>query len=100
MNWLEIFAIAFGIFYLIYSIKFRNRPTVYFRDTKIVKGKEAKYLKIQLYLSILIALIFIAVGITVAKNDLDGIYIILTPLILHFINFMIKIISRIKGYVE
>ena len=83
-----------------YSIKFRDKPTLYFRDIKVAKGKEAKYLKIQLYLSIFNSLIFIIIGIIVIKNDLDGIYIMLTPLILHFINFMTKTISRIKGYVE
>lgn len=100
LNWLGIFAIILGTFYLIYSIKFRNKPTIYFRDIKIVKGKEAKYFKIQLYFSILISLIFIVIGIIVAKNDLDSFYVVITPLILHLINFMVKIISRAKGYVE
>lgn len=100
MNWLGIFAITFGICYLVYSIKFRDKPTFYFRDITIVKGKEGKYLRIQLYFSILISLIFIVIGIIVAKNDLDSIYVVITPLILHLINFMIKMISRTKGYVE
>lgn len=100
MNGLGIFAIILGIFYLIYSIRFRNKPTAYFRDIKMVKGKEAKYLKIQLYFSILTSLIFIAVGIIVAKNDLDSFYVVITPLFLHLNNFLIEMISRRKGYVE
>ncbi len=100
LNWLGIFAILFGIFYFIYSIKFRNKPTLYFKDIEIIKGKEAKYFKLQLYFSILISLIFIVIGIIVLKNDLDSIYLVITPLILHLINFVIKMISRIKGYVE
>lgn len=100
LNWLGIFLIAFGIFYLIYSIKFRNKPTLYFRDIKMVKGKEVKFLRIQLYFSILNSFIFIVIGIIAAKNDLDSFYVVITPLFLHLINFVIKTISRRKGYIE
>ncbi len=100
LKWLAIFNIAFGIFYLIYSISFRDKPTIYFKDIKIIEGKEDKYLKLQLYFSISISLIFILVGIIVGKYNIDYIYILLTPLILHVVNFMVKVIAKAKGYVE
>ena len=38
MNWLGIFLIAIGISYLIYSIMFRNKTTIYFRGPERLVG--------------------------------------------------------------
>lgn len=100
MNWLGIFLIALGMFYLIYSIMFRNKATIYFKSMKIIKEKENEYLKLQLYFSILNALIIIVIGIIVVIYNLNNAYVIASPLILHLVNFIMKIISKRKGYVE
>lgn len=100
MNWLPILTITFGIFYLIYSIMFRDKPTIYFKNLKIIKGKEDKYLKLQMYFSIFNSFIFITIGIIVAKNDLHYFYIMLTFLIFHLVNISIQEISKTRGYVE
>lgn len=100
MNWLGIFLIAIGISYLIYSIMFRNKTTIYFKSMKIIKEKENEYLKLQLDFSILNALIFIVIGIIVIIYNLNNAYVIASPLILHFVNFIMKTISKRKGYVE
>lgn len=100
MTWLGLFFIILGIFYLIYSIVFRRKPTIYFKNLRMIKGKEDKYLRLQLYFAIFNSLIFISVGFIVIRYRLESFYLILTPLILHFINSMVKAISKTKGYVE
>lgn len=100
MNWLGLFLIAMGMVYLIYSIMFRNKATMYFRSMRIIKEQENEYLKLQLYFSILNAVIFIVIGILVCIYNLDNIYIIASPLILHLVNYIMKTISKINGYVE
>lgn len=100
MEWLGIILIAFGIFYLIYSIIFSNKATIYFKSLKIIKEKEKEYLKLQLNFSILNAFIIIVIGIVVVIYNLNIAYVIISPLILHFVNFMVKTISKRKGYIE
>lgn len=100
MNWLGLFLIDIGMAYLIYSIMFRNQATIYFRSIKIIKEKEREYLKLQLYFSILNAFIFVVFGIVVAIYNLDNIYVMASPLILHLVNYIMKTISKRKGYVE
>ena len=98
MNVLGILLIVLGIIYLIYSMISRNKITMYFKNIKIVKGKEDKYLKLQLQFAILNSLIFIVIGIIVVLYDLKSPFIMLTPLILHIINYIMQKISRTKGY--
>lgn len=100
MNWSGLFLIALGIGYLIYSFMFRNKVTIYFRSMKLIKEKEKEYLKLQLYFSILNAFIVIIFGIIVAIYNLDNIYVIVSPLILHLVNYIMKTISKRKGYVS
>lgn len=100
MNWLGILFAVAGIFYLINSIMNRDKPTIYFGKVEIVKGKEEEYYKLQLYLSILNSFILIITGTMAAIYKLDTFYVIITLVIIYMINSMIKMISKIKGYVK
>lgn len=89
-----------GISYLTYSIIFRNKPTIYFKNIKIVKGKEEEYLKMQLYFSILNSFIVVFIGSIMVIYNLNYSYFMFTPLFVHLINFIMKQKGITKGYVE
>jgi len=89
-----------GISYLIYSIIFRNKVTFYFKNIKIIEGKEQKYFKLQLYSAVLNSLIIASTGIVLIIIKLDIPHYLLMPLLVHLINFVIKSISEEKGYIE
>lgn len=100
MNWPGLVIILTGILYLIYSVIFRKKTTIYSADVEIIKGKEDEYFKLRLYLSVLNAFILIGVGIIEFIYDLDSIYIVSTPLIFYLINFIINVISKKEGYIK
>lgn len=100
LNWPGTLLILIGISYLMYCIMFRNKVTLYFKDIKIVEGKEQKYLKLQLYFSVLNSLVLISMGITIVVYNLNTVYFVLIPLLFHLINFAMKLVSKIKRYVE
>ncbi|ABR48406.1 hypothetical protein Amet_2248 [Alkaliphilus metalliredigens QYMF] len=100
MNWFGVFLIFIGLCYLIYSIIFRSKVTLYFKDIKVIEGKEEEYLKLQLYFSFINSLMVVSIGIIITMYNLDTPYIVLTPLIVHLVNFAMKLTSKQKGYVE
>jgi len=100
LNWLGVALIVIGMTYFIYSIIFRKKVTIYFKNIKIIEGKEEEYLELQLYFSVLNSLIIASTGIIAVVFNLDTRYIVFAPLLLHLINFVMKLTSKSKGYVE
>lgn len=98
MNWLGIFFIILGLSYLIYSIMNKDKITFYFTSINIVKGKEEEYFKLQLYFAILNALIIIIVGLIAVIYNIDPLFLVMSTLIVHFVNYIFKTTSKIKGY--
>lgn len=92
--------IAFGICYLIYSIIFRNKITLYYKGIKIIEGKEEKYLNLQLFFSIFNSLLMMIIGFIIVMNNLNDVYFLLTPLLFHLVNRLMKLISKQKGYIK
>jgi len=77
MIWLGFIIVIMGITYLIYTIMFRKKVTIYFKSVRIVEGRESKYLNLQLYFSILNSLLFIIIGIIIVVYEIKGPIIIL-----------------------
>lgn len=100
MNWLGIFFIVLGIAYLIYSFMNRDKITFFFNSINMVKGKEEEYFKLQLYFAILNALIIIIVGLIGVIYNIDPLFLVMSTLIVHLINFIMKKTSKIKGYIK
>ncbi|GAA0180858.1 hypothetical protein SH2C18_34780 [Clostridium sediminicola] len=108
MNLLGIITIILGIIYLIYSILFRNKITYYNRSFKIIENKEKDYFRLQLYFSILNSSWLLIVGLLTLILFYSEINFIISlilpclvaPLNFHIINYIFKIISKHKGYIE
>ena len=93
--------ILIGIIYLIYSILFRNKVTMWHKDRKMIILNEKGYFKLQLYFSIIAFLLFLLTGILVITiTNINKTYIILSVLIFHFINLFFKITTKKLEYIS
>lgn len=92
--------ILIGIIYLIYSILFRNKVTIYHESNKMIILNEKGYLRLQLYFSMIAFLYFVITGIIVLITNVNISYIVLSVLIFHFINCLLIIISKKLGYIS
>ena len=89
MNWFGIFFILLGIAYLIYSIVNKDEINFYFTNIKIIKGKEEAYFKLQLIFSVINALIIIVIGSIAVIYNIEALFLIISTLIIHFLNYII-----------
>jgi len=100
LNWVGLVLILFGTGYLVYSIIFRKRVTYYNSSVEIVKGRENDFFKLQLYFSLFNSTWFILLGLIIVKLNLTNPIIVLSPVLFHFINLLLQIVSRRKGYIK
>ncbi len=100
MNLLGVFLILLGVAYLIYSIIYRETITIYFKNIKLKEDKKREYYKLQLCFSIINSLIVMAVGIFITIKDARLAYIAVFPLLVHLINYIMKLVGKDKGYLE
>lgn len=100
MNGVGIVLVLFGTGYLLYSIIFRKKVTLYFNSVKILPGKEKEFLKLQLILSVFNSIWMMALGLVVIKYDCKNSILFILPVIFAFANLLMKIVSRKKGYIK
>lgn len=100
MNILGLVVIIAGIMFLTYSIISKNKINIYNRRDNLSIKNERKFLKLQLYFSVLNSVYLITYGLVILIYDLDNLYIVLSPLIFHFINYLIRLIGKSQGYIE
>lgn len=100
MNILGVAFILIGILYLVYSIRFKNKTTIYFKDVNGIEEKENEYFKYQLSFSILNSVLLMFIGCVIILYDLETLYILLTPLLFHLVNLIMKLLCKAKGYIE
>lgn len=96
----NIFLCIFGVIYLIYSLLFRNKVTVYNKRSGMVIVNKEKFLKIQLYFSIINSVVMITIGAVVTVLNVVNTNIVLIPLLFHLINYLLIFIAKKKGYIQ
>lgn len=72
MNGVGMVLVLFGMGYLLYSIIYRKKVTLYFNSVKILLGKEKDFLKLQLIISVFNSIWMIALGLVVIKYDIKN----------------------------
>ena len=93
--------IFIGIIYLIYSILFRNKVTLWHKNNNMIILNEKGYFKLQLYFSMISFLLFLLTGILVITiTNINTSYIILSVVIFHIINCLFKIQSKKLEYIS
>lgn len=100
MNIPGFILIVAGLIFAIYSIIFKNKINFYNKNGKFVLVNKQKFLNLQLYISVINSACMIIFGIIVVKYNLSTIYIVAYPSLFHFINYIIRPISRNKKYIK
>jgi hypothetical protein len=100
LNILGVAFILFGILYLVYSIMFRNKTTIYFKNVNVIQEKENEYFKYQLYFGILNSIVMMFIGSVIIICNLETLYIVLSPLLFHLVNLIMKSLCKAKGYIK
>lgn len=100
MNGVGMVLVLFGTGYLLYSIICRKKVTLYFNSVKILPGKEKEFLKLQLIVSVFNSIWMMALGLVVIKYDFKNSILFIFPVVFSFVNLLLKIFSRKKGYIE
>jgi hypothetical protein len=98
-NWLGFGLVMIGIYYLIYCVSCKNRVTFRNRSYKDNIIKLPEYLKLQLMFSIINSLYLILFGVVLLIYNVNNIFFVLSPLIFDFINYLLKVVSKRKGYI-
>lgn len=97
-------SVSIGVFYLIYSIVCRDKVTYhsrrYSRNSEMTIIKSSKFLRLQLKFSIFNSIYLINYGILITVFNLNNLFIVAGFLPFHFINFLLLIKSKKKGYVD
>ncbi|TCW42633.1 hypothetical protein EDC21_101253 [Thermohydrogenium kirishiense] len=100
MNWLGIVLVIAGVIYFMYSILNKDKVTYYTRKAKIKLLKSDEFLKLQLKFSILNSIYLIIFGILIMVLNLNSIFIVASGVIFYFINFLLFLEAKKKGYVD
>ncbi len=99
MNQLGLFAVAIGAIYLVYSVLSKNKVTIYNRGRRMKVIEMENFLRLQLTFSVINSLCMTALGVIVIIYKLSDIYVIASPLLFHFINYLFRAVSKRKGYI-
>jgi len=102
MNWLGILPILMGIIHLIYSIWCKDKITYYnkrfARKTEMTIIKPREFFSMQLKFVILNSVYLAVAGIVIITFNISNIFVILSIGGFHFINLILVIQSKMKGY--
>ncbi|MFW2500710.1 hypothetical protein [Clostridium diolis] len=102
MNWLGILSILMGIIHLIYSIWCKDKITYYnkrfARKTEMTIIKPREFFRMQLKFAILNSVYLAVAGIVIITFNISNIFVILSIGGFHFINLILVIQSKMKGY--
>lgn len=99
LNIVGMVIIATAFIFLIYSIIRKNIVRVKYTNTFIIIN-EPKFLKLQLYGSILNSVYMIIFGLIIVVFKIPSIYIILYPLLFHLIDYLIIPVGKTKQYIK
>ncbi|PHO07620.1 hypothetical protein BFT35_04960 [Thermoanaerobacterium thermosaccharolyticum] len=100
MNWMGIVIVIAGVVYLIYSFLSKDKLTYYSRRIKMTLIKSNEFLKLQLKFSILNSIYLIIFGILIVVFNLNTVFIVVAAVLFHFINFLLILEAKKKGYVD
>jgi len=96
----NILICIFGVIYLVYSFLNKNKVTMYNRNSKMVVLNEEGFYKLQLYFSIVNSILMIILGLIITMLNLGLSYIMVTLLLFHIINNLLRAVAKSKKYIK
>lgn len=98
-----IFILA-GVFHFVYSVLFRKHTAYYTKpykkrsEMKVIKLNE--FLKLQFFSALFNALFLVTYGVVMIRFQLNNVFFFPGLLLFHFINFILIVVSKKKGYID
>jgi ABC-type thiamin/hydroxymethylpyrimidine transport system permease subunit len=86
---IKVLCIVIGVIYLIYSIYNRNNPNIYNRRCKMFFLHKEHFLRYQLYISIIVSLASIMLGIILIIYDFSYYYAYISPFLIVLSNYIL-----------
>lgn len=104
MNYLGLILVFFGTAFFIYSLSCKEKLNYYSKrytkNSNMVLINSKEFFKLQFNFSIISTIYFIICGLLITIFNFNNILVILGILGFHFINFLLILHSRNKGYVD
>lgn len=104
MNYLGLVLVFFGAAFFIYSLSCKEKLNYYSRrytkTSNMILIKSMEFFKLQFKFSIISTIYFIACGLIITIFNFNNFLVILAIIGFHFINFLLIIHARDKGYVD
>jgi hypothetical protein len=90
----------FGVIYLVYSFLRKDKVTIYNRNDRMLVLNEEKFLKLQLYFSIVNSILMVILGLMITMVNLELTYILGSVLLFHTINYLLRAVAKSKEYIQ
>lgn len=89
-----------GLIYLVYSFLSKDKVTFYNRNDRMVVLNEERFLKLQLYFSIVNSMLMIILGLIITMFNLGFTYAIASVLLFYTINYLLRTVAKSKKYIH
>jgi hypothetical protein len=90
----------FGVIYLIYSFISKDKVTFYNRNDRMIVLNEKRFLKLQLYFSIVNSMLMIILGLIITMFNLGFNYVFASLIPFYTINYLLRIVAKSKKYIH
>ena len=89
-----------GVIYLVYSFLSKDKVTIYNRNDRMIVLNEERFLKLQLYFSIVNSILMIIIGLIITIVNLGLTYILASVILFHTINYLLRTVAESKRYIQ
>ena len=73
---------------------------IYNRSDRMIVLNQERFLKLQLYFSIVISILMIIIGLIITMFNLGITYVMASVMLFHTINYLLRIVAKIKKYIK
>jgi len=74
--------------------------TIYNRSDRMIVLNQERFLKLQLYFSIVNSILMIIIGLIITMFNLKMTYVMASVMLFHTINYLLRIVAKIKKYIK
>jgi len=74
--------------------------TIYNRSDRMIVLNQERFLKLQLYFSIVNSILMIIIGLIITMFNLGITYVMASVMLFHTINYLLRIVAKSKKYIK
>lgn len=98
--WVKLFPFIVGIIYMIYGFIYKEKIIIYNKIHNITLLNSKKFFQLQFYTSLIIFSLLILQGMLIIYFDLTIAYLIISPIIVVFSNYILRTICISKNIIK